>query len=98
MAGDARRPEEPEPDSPRPWEQPGAVRRDCEPHRGPLLSRLAVVSVLLGLASLCFVPVGLVAVPLAVGVWCTASGDLARMDAGLMDPEGRRLTEQARWD
>jgi hypothetical protein len=28
----------PDPDDPRPWEQPGAVRRDVEPHRGrPLL-------------------------------------------------------------
>jgi hypothetical protein len=32
----------------RPWEQPGAVRRDCEPHRGPALLLLARVG--LGLA------------------------------------------------
>jgi hypothetical protein len=24
----------------RPWDRPGAVRRDCEPHRGPALRLL----------------------------------------------------------
>jgi hypothetical protein len=28
-------------DGPRPWERPGAVRRDCEPHRALLLGLLA---------------------------------------------------------
>jgi hypothetical protein len=28
-------------DDPRPWERPGAVRRDCEPHRALLLGLLA---------------------------------------------------------
>ena len=30
--------DDPEPcDDDRPWERPGAVRRDCEPHRGEML-------------------------------------------------------------
>jgi len=32
-------------DDDRPWERPGAVRRDCEPHRGPLLLGLAWATV-----------------------------------------------------
>jgi hypothetical protein len=31
----------------RPWEQPGAVRRDCEPHRGPALRLLGWAGVTL---------------------------------------------------
>jgi hypothetical protein len=30
-------------DDRRPWEQPGAVRRDCEPHRGRLLLGLSLL-------------------------------------------------------
>ena len=37
----------------RPWERPGAVRRDCQPHRAPLLLALADASLLLGTLSLC---------------------------------------------
>jgi hypothetical protein len=88
---------QPKPDE-RPWELPGAVRRDCEPHRGQVLVGLGVVTVLLGLGSCAVAPIGLVSLPLALGVWRAASADLARMDAGLMDPGGRRLAEQARWD
>ncbi len=35
-------------DSERPWEQPGAVRRDCEPHRGLLLLVLGHVGWICG--------------------------------------------------
>jgi hypothetical protein len=42
---------DPDPDDGvRPWERPGAVRRDCEPHRGPAL--LLVARGGLGLAAL----------------------------------------------
>lgn len=88
----------PDADDPRPWEEAGRVRRDCEPHRGPMLRGLGIVSVVL-------VPVGALASPLigvvagvALGltVWVLAGRDLARMDAGVMDPEGRRETQSAR--
>jgi hypothetical protein len=42
----------PEPDDaydPRPWERPGVVRRDCEPHRGDRLKRLGFFALLGGL-------------------------------------------------
>lgn len=35
-------------DDPRPWEQPGAVRRDCEPHRAPALLLLGRVAASVG--------------------------------------------------
>ena len=40
---------EPEADAdPRPWEQPGAVRRDAEPHRGPALRLLSAAGAAAG--------------------------------------------------
>jgi hypothetical protein len=33
---------------PRPWEEPGVVRRDCEPHRGPALRLLARAGLAVG--------------------------------------------------
>jgi hypothetical protein len=35
----------------RPWERPGALRRDCEPHQGTLLRLLAVASVGVGMVA-----------------------------------------------
>jgi hypothetical protein len=79
----------------RPWERPGAVRRDCEPDRGTTLlwlGRLSlwllVLGVLLGAAVL--VPV----FPLAIAVLVMASRDRAKMRAGTMDPAGERLTRK----
>jgi hypothetical protein len=34
-----------------PWEQPGAARRDCDPHRAHLLLRLGSAAFLLSLLS-----------------------------------------------
>src|SRR5690348_2510613 len=93
----------------RPWEGPGAVRRDCEPHRGPLLGvlgGLALLCALLSPALLClvppplglegFVPSWLAGVALGGVVFTLARRDLRRMAAGLMDPEGEAATEGAR--
>ena len=82
-------------DDPRPWEEPGAVRRDVEPHRGPLLRGLGNLALLLCILTVCWC-VGLVGVPLAAAVWAVARHDLRAMAAGRMDPEGRRDTTQAR--
>ena len=77
----------------RPWERPGAVRRDCEPHRARLVVALG------GLAEFCGMLICLVGVtaPLAIGLgvaaWLMARRDLARMRQGLMNPAGRRYTE-----
>jgi len=47
-------------------------------HRGGLVLTLGLV--------------GLVCVPLCMAAWIMGSGDLAEMDAGLMDPSGRSTT------
>src|SRR6516165_8700120 len=73
----------------RPWERPGAVRRDCAPHRAGLLLAVADTSLLLGALSL---PLGfsaLMGLGLGVAGWALASRDLKRMRARVMDPAGR---------
>ncbi len=83
-------------DDARPWEQPGAVRRDVEPHRGGLLRALGVTSLLLGaLAPVLLLP-ALVALPLGVVVWMCARRDLREMAAGAMDPGGWDATRAGR--
>jgi hypothetical protein len=80
----------------RPWERPGAVRYDCESHRGGLLLALGDASLLLGALSL---PLGFLAVAglgLGAAAWALASRDLKRMDARLMDPDGRPATALGR--
>lgn len=44
-------PDQPEPDL-QPWVWPYAVRRDCEPHRGELLSRLGLAAFTLSLVGM----------------------------------------------
>jgi hypothetical protein len=89
----------PEPNAvtePRPWEEPGQWRRDGVPHRGRLLNGLAVaaaVCAVLGWGLCLPAPVGF---GLGVLVWLMARRDLRLMEAGLMDPAGRELTETAR--
>jgi hypothetical protein len=69
---------------PRPWERPGAVRRDYQSHRGALLACLGTAG-LLG----AFVPgLGFAVVPVSVLVWVLARRDLAEMHAGRTDPAG----------
>ena len=84
------------PEEERPWEEPGAVRRDCAPHRGPLLQTLGTVSVVCGFLSWCLFFPGLVGLPLGAGVSVLAWRDLKGMEAGLTDPTGRAQVEQAR--
>ena len=80
----------------RPWEQPGAVRRDCEPHRRHLLRWLAGASMLCAWLTLLFWVPGFVGLALGVIVWVLADRDLAAMRSGLQDPDGRRDTQEAR--
>ena len=78
-----------------PWDHPEGIRRDAEPHRGPLLSGLARASLVCGIASLfLFLPSGL---GLAVGIPALAMcrRDLRRMLAGEMDPQGYGPTRSA---
>jgi hypothetical protein len=87
------RTETPAPDDPRPWERPGAVRRDCAPHRGNLLRQLGRASGALGVLSMVLVLPALVSIALGVAVCLLARHDLAQMRAGLMDPSGQDDTE-----
>jgi hypothetical protein len=74
------------------------VRRDCEPHRGNWLLLLAGLALLFTLCSLCLVPFTLVSIPLGDAVGRMAQHDLRQMEAGLLDPRGRDVTERAeRW-
>ncbi len=83
-----------EPDIP-PWDEADAVRRDCEPHRGGLLHVLSVVALLTGAFSLLCVPLGFIGLPLGMLVWVWARRDLVEIRAGIMEPEGERLTAEA---
>jgi hypothetical protein len=88
-------PEPPPDEEDRPWERPGAVRRDCAPHRGQLLRWLATLALLAGtFAGVCFVPIVL-SLPLGLTVLVAAGYDLRRMRRGHTDPGGRGLTRDA---
>jgi hypothetical protein len=78
-----------------PWDRAGAVRRDCEPHRGHLLLVLGYAGAACGLLSCLFLP-GIGAVVLGVAVEAMARADLAKMRQGRMDPAGKAATERAR--
>jgi hypothetical protein len=87
---------EPATEDDRPWEQPGAVRRDIEPHRGDLLRVLGDGGLLLGALSLCLgflAPLGL---GLGLAAWVLSSYDLRRMRARLLDPDGLAATAYGR--
>jgi hypothetical protein len=86
----------PDADDSRPWERSGFVRRDCAPHRANVLMLLATVAVVLGLSSFCLVFTGWLGFILGGVVRHLADCDLAKMRAGVMDPNGRRQTEAAR--
>jgi hypothetical protein len=74
----------------------GAVRRDCEPHRGKLVLKLADASLLLGAFALCLGFVAGLALACGVAAWGLASRDLGRMRSGLMDPRGQADTARGR--
>jgi hypothetical protein len=78
-----------------PWQLPGVVRRDCEPHRGELLGRLSLVTTWLAAAGALLVVPGLIALAMAVAIRVMARHDLALMRLGGMDPAGEDDTRQA---
>ena len=79
-----------------PWERPGAVRRDCEPHRAAWLAALADASLLLGTLSLCLGFLALTGLALGLAAWVMASHDLGQMRSGLMDRRGQAATTRGR--
>jgi hypothetical protein len=82
--------------SERPWEQPGAFRRDCDPDRGKYLNTLAAVSVTLAVLSICGGVTGIIALAIAVPVYIIARRDLRKMRLGTMDPTEDYRTIDAR--
>jgi hypothetical protein len=80
----------------RPWERPGTVRRDGEPHRGNLLLGLGGLAVLSGGLSVGTALPGLIGLPLGIAVWVLAERDLVKMRSGLMDPGGLQDVQNAR--
>jgi hypothetical protein len=83
----------------RPWDQEeGPGRLDSEPHRGPLIKTLGIISIVLmptapcsgGMLSL-FIGLGL-----GITAWEMARRDLARMRAATMDRRGEALTRTGR--
>ena len=78
----------------RPWERPyrQPVRRDCDPHRGPLLLTLAIISLVL---LMCW-PLAFIGLPLGIVAWVLGQKDEVRMQAGTMDPDGRGLVQAAK--
>ena len=78
------------------WELPGAVRRDCEPHRGKLLLRLSMLTAGLAASGAVLLITALLAVPLAAAIFAVARHDLASMRRGVMAPAGEADTDLAK--
>ncbi|HEY7311705.1 MAG TPA: hypothetical protein VH643_20250 [Gemmataceae bacterium] len=82
-----------------PWERPGCFRRDCEPHRGNLLASLACAGLTLGclaLYPLYGLVFGLLGIPVSLCNRYLAKADLAKMQAGRMNPYGEGVTASAK--
>jgi hypothetical protein len=72
-------------------------RRDCDPHRGGLVTGLANASLILAGVSLClFGATAIIGVPLGIAAWIMAETDLGEMRQGRRDRAGYRETLAAR--
>ena len=86
-----------------PWEQPGAVRRDCESHRGHLVEKLGTTALVFGGLSLtCFACPALFLFPLlalyfGVTAFMMGGHELQRMKAGVVDPRGWDQVARGAW-
>jgi hypothetical protein len=80
----------------RPWERP--IERRYQPHRGQTVLTFGVISLVCGVISPCLGGVIAVIVGLALGIpaWVMGNRDLARMEAGEIDPEGEAITRRGR--
>jgi hypothetical protein len=72
----------------RPWERPGALRRDCECHRADLLRTLSVTALLCAALAACLAVPAVTGMVLHAAVVRMGRRDQAMMGAGLMDPAG----------
>ena len=78
-----------------PWEQAGQVRRDAEPHRGPLLLRLGTASLISGPLTICLLLPGVVGLPFTLVILFATRQDMEKMRIGLMDPRGIEQGQRA---
>jgi hypothetical protein len=67
-------------------------RLECEPHRGGLVLGLGITSIVLILTCV----LSIVGLPVGVAAWVIGHGDLQKMRAGMMDPEGWNTTHAGR--
>src|SRR5262245_9964450 len=83
---------------PRPWEQPGECRRDCEPYDGRLVRVLAWSALGITILGLCLPLLCLVSLALGVVALRLARRDLDRGRGGLLTPEDvKRAHDAARF-
>jgi hypothetical protein len=82
-------PHQPAEEDDRPWERPGAVRRDPEPGRGVALRSQARCGLALALPLACLPCSGVVTIPLAVLLLAASWREVARIDAGQVEPTDR---------
>jgi hypothetical protein len=89
---------EPEDGPPPAWRRNAdLIRRDCEPHRGPLIVSLGNFSMIFGVLSLCTFGLGAVlSLPLGIFALLMATRDLERMRDGRMDTSGKSQTQIGR--
>jgi hypothetical protein len=66
----------------------GRVRMDAEPHRAGTVQALGIASLVLG--AFYVFPLG---IPLGIAAWVMGRNDLKKMEAGVMDPNGRKKTK-----
>jgi len=89
--------DEVEDEAERPWEREGAIRRDCEPHRGTLVMVLGIVAVAVSPLAVCcgLLSIPFVAISLSLGfsAWMMGRGDLRKINQRIMDPRGRGQTQ-----
>jgi hypothetical protein len=78
-----------------PWEESGVLRRDCESHRGRLLSHLGTISFGCGVISMFFAPMSVVGLGLGLWTRLAARRDLRKMNEGTMDMAGLGRTQGA---
>ena len=80
----------------RPWEQPGAVRRDCEPHRGALVLTLGIISLVCAPLFICCGLISIVSLATGLPAWILGHKDLRKMREYSMDPAGSAMTQSGR--
>jgi predicted Zn finger-like uncharacterized protein len=87
FCGEALQHAEQEADRPGEQTHPPSVRRDAEPHHGPLILVLGIISIVMVMVC------GLVGLPLGIAAWVMGRRDLLKMRQHVMDPEGAGLTQ-----